>query len=91
MVQDRIALHSLGCKVNQNEAEAMLHMFRQAGYREVDFNQKADVYLIHTCTVTHLGDRKSRQMIRRAIKQNPAAIIIVSGCYAQMAPDEILE
>jgi len=91
VVQDRIALHSLGCKVNQNEAEAMLHMFRQAGYREVDFNQKADVYLIHTCTVTHLGDRKSRQMIRRAIKQNPAAIIIVSGCYAQMAPDEILE
>ena len=57
----------------------------------MDFNQKADVYLIHTCTVTHLGDRKSRQMIRRAIKQNPAAIIIVSGCYAQMAPDEILE
>lgn len=91
MAQDRIALHSLGCKVNQNEAEAMLHIFEQAGYQTVDFNEKADIYLIHTCTVTHLGDRKSRQIIRRAIKQNPEAIIIVSGCYAQMAPDEILE
>lgn len=91
MAQARVALHSLGCKVNQNEAEAMLHLFEQAGYQVVDFSEKADVYLIHTCTVTHLGDRKSRQMIRRAIKQNPEAIVVVSGCYAQIASEEILE
>jgi len=91
VAQARVALHSLGCKVNQNEAEAMLHLFEQAGYQVVDFSEKADVYLIHTCTVTHLGDRKSRQMIRRAIKQNPEAIVVVSGCYAQIASEEILE
>lgn len=90
MAQSKVALHSLGCKVNQNEAEAILHIFRQAGYEVVDFSQLADVYLIHTCTVTHLGDRKSRQIIRRAIKQNPEAIIIVSGCYAQVSPGQVL-
>jgi threonylcarbamoyladenosine tRNA methylthiotransferase MtaB len=91
VAQNKIAFHSLGCKVNQNEAEAMLKIFEDEGYQKVDFSQKADIYLIHTCTVTHLGDRKSRQMVRRAIKQNPEAIVIVSGCYAQVSPDEVLD
>lgn len=87
----KAALHSLGCKVNQNEAEALLNILRKAGYEVVDFADKADVYLIHTCTVTHLSDKKSRQIIRRAIKTNPEAIVVVSGCYAQVAPDEVME
>lgn len=91
MAAKKVALHVLGCKVNQNEGEAFLNIFRQHGYEVVDFDQKADVYLIHTCTVTHLGDRKSRQIIRRAIRRNPQALIVVSGCYAQVASHEVLE
>ncbi|HHX50156.1 MAG TPA: tRNA (N(6)-L-threonylcarbamoyladenosine(37)-C(2))-methylthiotransferase MtaB, partial [Clostridia bacterium] len=87
----RVALYTLGCKVNQNETEAMEGLFRRAGYVIVDFSQVADVYVIHTCTVTHLGDRKSRQMIRRAVRRNPEAVVVASGCYAQMAPGEILD
>lgn len=87
----KAAFYVLGCKVNQYELEAMKSLFRQAGYRIVDFEQMADVYVIHTCTVTHQGDRKSRQMIRRAVRKNPQAIVAVSGCYAQVAPGEILE
>ncbi|MGI6552093.1 MAG: tRNA (N(6)-L-threonylcarbamoyladenosine(37)-C(2))-methylthiotransferase MtaB [Bacillota bacterium] len=86
----RAAFCTLGCKVNQNETEAMEELFRRAGYEIVDFSQAADVYVIHTCTVTHLGDRKSRQMIRRAIRRNPEAVVVASGCYAQIAPGEIL-
>ncbi|CCO07881.1 tRNA (N(6)-L-threonylcarbamoyladenosine(37)-C(2))-methylthiotransferase MtaB [Desulforamulus hydrothermalis] len=85
------AIYTLGCKVNQYESAAMADLFRRAGYRVVDFEQPADVYIINTCTVTHLGDRKSRQMIRRAAKQNPAAVIAVTGCYAQTSPGEVLE
>ncbi|WP_227767528.1 tRNA (N(6)-L-threonylcarbamoyladenosine(37)-C(2))-methylthiotransferase MtaB [Zhaonella formicivorans] len=91
MAAKKVALHSLGCKVNQNEAAALLNIFRHHGYEVVDFDQVADVYLIHTCTVTHLGDRKSRQVIRRAVKKNPAATVVVSGCYAQVSPEEVLE
>jgi len=87
----RVAFHALGCKVNQNEAEAMARLFREAGYQVVDFDGEADVYVIHTCTVTHLGDRKSRQVIRRAVRQNPEAVVVVSGCYAQVAPGEVLQ
>lgn len=85
------AIYTLGCKVNQYESSAIGDMFRQAGYQVVDFEQPADVYVINTCTVTHLGDRKSRQIIRRAAKQNPAAVIAVTGCYAQTSPGEVLE
>ena len=66
-------------------------LFRHAGYEIVDFEQHADAYVINTCTVTHMGDRKSRQIIRRASKQNPAAVITVTGCYAQTSPGEVLE
>lgn len=86
----RVAFHTLGCKVNQYETEAMAELFRRHGYQVVDFGEKADVYVINTCTVTHLGDRKSRQMVRRASRQNPAAVVAVAGCYAQTAPGEVL-
>lgn len=85
------AIYTLGCKVNQYESAAIGDLFRQAGYQLVDFEQPADVYVVNTCTVTHLGDRKSRQIIRRAAKQNPAAVIAVTGCYAQTSPGEVLE
>ncbi len=85
------AIYTLGCKVNQYESSAIGDLFRQADYEMVEFEQRADVYVINTCTVTHLGDRKSRQMIRRAAKQNPEAVIIVTGCYAQTSPGEVLE
>jgi threonylcarbamoyladenosine tRNA methylthiotransferase MtaB len=83
------AVHVLGCKVNQQEAEALAKLFADAGYRLVDFNQPADVYVVHTCTVTHLGSSKSRQMIRRAVRTNPEAVVAVTGCYAQVSPEEI--
>lgn len=85
------AIFTLGCKVNQYESSAIGDLFRQAGYEVVEFEQLADVYVINTCTVTHLGDRKSRQIIRRAVKQNPAAVVAVTGCYAQTSPGEVLE
>lgn len=84
-----VAFYTLGCKVNQNETEALGALFKEHTYEVVSFEQKADVYVINTCTVTHLGDRKSRQIIRRAIKTNPEAVIIVTGCYAQTSPGEV--
>ncbi len=80
---------TLGCKVNTYESEAMLKLFHQDGYQEVDFKDKADVYVINTCTVTNTGDSKSRQMIRKAIRNNPQAIVCVVGCYSQVASDEV--
>ncbi|MDQ0416242.1 threonylcarbamoyladenosine tRNA methylthiotransferase MtaB [Croceifilum oryzae] len=85
----RVAFHTLGCKVNSYETEAMWQLFQQAGYQKVDFEQEADVYLINTCTVTNTGDKKSRQIIRRAVRQNPDAVIAVTGCYAQTSPAEV--
>ena len=82
----RVAFHTLGCKVNQYDTQAMQEKFEQNGYEVTDFNDIADVYVINTCTVTSLGDRKSRQMIRRAYRRNPNAVIAVVGCYAQTAP-----
>ena len=80
---------TLGCKVNQFETETMEGLFRARGYEVVPFETAADVYVINTCSVTHLSDRKSRQLIRRAARTNPAACIAVTGCYAQVAPEEI--
>ncbi len=85
----RVAFHTLGCKVNAYETEAMWQLFQQAGYERVEFDNKADVYLINTCTVTNIGDKKSRQVIRRAIRKNPDAVIAVTGCYAQTSPSEV--
>lgn len=85
----KVALTTLGCKVNQVETETMEGLFHNQGYEIVDFNQPADFYIINTCSVTHLGERKSRQLIRRANRLNEQAIIAVTGCYAQIASDEI--
>ena len=87
----KVAFYTLGCKVNQYETEAMLEMFKKDGYTQVDSEDFADVYVINTCTVTHMSDRKSRQYIRRMKKKNPDAIIAVVGCYSQVSPEEILE
>ena len=87
----KVAFYTLGCKVNQYETEAMLEMFKEDGYEQVDSEDYADVYVINTCTVTHMSDRKSRQYIRRMKKKNPNAIIAVVGCYSQVSPEEILE
>lgn len=91
MSQKTVAIHTLGCKVNQTESASIAEMFKQHGYRVADMDQRADVYIINTCTVTHLSDRKSRQMIRRATKSNPDGLIVVTGCYAQTSPGEVLE
>ncbi|MDD2401217.1 MAG: tRNA (N(6)-L-threonylcarbamoyladenosine(37)-C(2))-methylthiotransferase MtaB [Clostridia bacterium] len=84
-----VAFLTLGCKVNQNETEAIIELFREKGYTIVNFEAQADIYVINTCTVTHLADRKSRQMIRRAKKTNPQAKIVATGCYAQIDPEVI--
>ncbi len=83
------ALHNLGCKVNAYETEAMQQMLEEAGYEIVDFSQPADVYVINTCSVTNMADRKSRQMIHRARKQNPDAAVVAAGCYVQTAGEEL--
>lgn len=85
----KIAIKTLGCKVNTYESESIWQMFQKAGYEKVSPDQYADVYVINTCTVTNSGDRKSRQAIRKMIRQNPEAVTVVIGCYAQMSPEEI--
>ena len=85
-----VAFHTLGCKVNHYETEAIWQLFKQEGYERVDFETTADVYVINTCTVTNTGDKKSRQVIRRAVRKNPDAVICVTGCYAQTSPAEIM-
>lgn len=83
----KAALHNLGCKVNAYETEAMRELLVKDGYEIVPFHEKADVYVINTCTVTNVADRKSRQMINRARKENPDAVIVAAGCYVQTAKD----
>ena len=85
----KIAFHTLGCKVNQYESEAMAQMFRRAGYEIVDERDFADVYVVNTCTVTSIADKKSRQYIRRMKKVNPDSIVAVTGCYSQISTDEV--
>lgn len=87
----KVAFHTLGCKVNQYETEAMRQQFVQNGFQSVEENDFADVYIINTCTVTNLADRKSRQYIRRMKKINPNAVIGVTGCYAQIKPEELAQ
>ncbi len=85
-----VAFHTLGCKVNHYETEAIWQLFKENGYERTEFESTADVYVINTCTVTNTGDKKSRQVIRRAIRKNPDAVICVTGCYAQTSPAEIM-
>lgn len=85
----RLATMTLGCKTNQYETDAIVALFHGAAFETVSFSDDADVYIVNTCTVTHVGDKKSRQMIRRAKKNNPHALIVVMGCYAQISTDEV--
>ncbi|MBQ8518888.1 MAG: tRNA (N(6)-L-threonylcarbamoyladenosine(37)-C(2))-methylthiotransferase MtaB [Agathobacter sp.] len=84
----KAALHNLGCKVNAYETEAMQQMLESAGYEIVSFGEKADVYVINTCSVTNMADRKSRQMLHRAKKMNPEAVVVAAGCYVQTKEQE---
>lgn len=86
----RVAFYTLGCKVNQYETEALEELFINEGYKVVDFSSLADVYVINTCTVTHFGDSKSRQAIRRAKRTNPEAVVAALGCYAQVSSEEVM-
>ncbi len=90
-IMSTVAFHTLGCKVNHYETEAIWQLFKDANYERVEFETNADVFVINTCTVTNTGDKKSRQIIRRAIRQNPDAVVCVTGCYAQTSFAEIME
>ena len=85
----KVAFATLGCRVNVYESEAMMEKFIREGYEVVDFSEVADVYVINTCSVTNMGDKKSRQMISRGRRQNPDAVIAAVGCYSQIAPNEV--
>lgn len=86
---NRVALHNLGCKVNAYEIEAMQQLLEEAGYEIVPFEPGADIYVINTCTVTNIADRKSRQMLHKAKKMNPEAIVVATGCYVQTGGDNL--
>ena len=85
----KVAFYTLGCKVNQYETNGMIQKFEEAGFEVVPFNKKSDVYIINTCTVTSISDRKSRQMLRRAKELNPDGIVVACGCYVQVAKDVV--
>lgn len=87
----KAALHTLGCKVNSYETEAMQELLVTAGYEIVPFQEKADIYIINTCSVTNVADRKSRQMLHKAKKLNPQAVVVAAGCYVQAAKDQLLQ
>lgn len=87
----KVALHNLGCKVNSYETEAMSQLLANAGYEIVSFSEKADVYIVNTCSVTNMADRKSRQMLHKAKKMNEGAIVVATGCYVQTASEKIAE
>ncbi|MBE0449803.1 MAG: tRNA (N(6)-L-threonylcarbamoyladenosine(37)-C(2))-methylthiotransferase MtaB [Clostridia bacterium] len=86
---NRVAFATLGCKTNQYETDALMDLFYKNRFDIVSFDDHADIYIINTCTVTHVGDKKSRQMIRRAKKNNPESIVVVMGCYAQISTEEV--
>ena len=90
-MEKKVALHNLGCKVNAYEVEAMQQLLENAGYETVPFEEGADVYVINTCTVTNIADRKSRQMLHKAKKMNPDAIVVATGCYAQADTEKLKE
>lgn len=85
----KVAFYTLGCKVNQYETNAMIQQFQEHGYELVDFEEKADIYIINTCTVTNMSDKKSREMLRRAKKQNPVSTLVAVGCYAQVGKEKL--
>ena len=90
-MKKKAAIFTLGCKVNQVESEQMKEDFMARGYRVVDFNQPADVYVVNTCTVTHVSDRKSRAMLRRARRKNPQSIVVAAGCFAEQNAEQLAD
>ena len=90
-MRKKVAFHTLGCRVNTYETEAMTEQLRGEGYEIVPFDECADIYIINTCTVTNIADRKSRQMLHRAREMNPAAVVVAAGCYAEGASGKLLE
>ena len=91
MAMKKAAFHNLGCKVNYYETEAMLQSLEENGYQIVDFEDKADIYIVNTCSVTNMADRKSRQMLHKAKKNNPEAVVVAVGCYVQAVGEQILK
>ncbi len=85
-----VAFHNLGCKVNGYEMDYMQQILKEKGYNIVPFSEKADIYIINTCTVTNIADRKSRQMLHRAKKRNPEAVVVAVGCYVQTGAEDAL-
>ena len=83
-MEKTVAIYTLGCKTNQYESNAIMQEFLKAGYKAVNFDEKADIYIVNTCTVTNMSDRKSRQILRRAKQKNKDSILIATGCYAQV-------
>jgi len=91
LVGIKVALDSLGCKLNQAETDELFHQFAEAGCQMVSSPGEADVYILNTCTVTHVADRKSRHLLRLAHRRNPGAVVVATGCYAERAPTELAE
>ncbi|MFI5237973.1 MAG: tRNA (N(6)-L-threonylcarbamoyladenosine(37)-C(2))-methylthiotransferase MtaB, partial [Ignavibacteriales bacterium] len=89
MMQNKVALHTLGCKLNYSETSTIGRQFLDKNFQVVDFGEVADVYLLNTCSVTESAEKECRQIVRRVLRQNPEAFIIVTGCYAQLRPEEI--
>ncbi|MBT5977266.1 MAG: tRNA (N(6)-L-threonylcarbamoyladenosine(37)-C(2))-methylthiotransferase MtaB, partial [Flavobacteriales bacterium] len=86
-----VAFYTLGCKLNFSETSSISRLFEDGGYAKVDFRDRPDIYVINTCSVTDHADKKCRNLVRRAKKNNPEAFIAVVGCYAQLKPDEIAQ
>ncbi len=88
-MNSKVALHTLGCKLNFSETSTIGNQFLNRGFEIVDFKEQSDIYVLNTCTVTENAEKECRQLVRRALKQNPNAFVIVTGCYAQLRPEEI--
>ena len=88
-IMKSVALHNLGCKVNAYELDVMRQLLQEKGYQVVPFDSIADIYIVNTCTVTNISDRKSRQMLRRVKEINPEAMVVACGCYVQVEKEEV--
>jgi threonylcarbamoyladenosine tRNA methylthiotransferase MtaB len=88
-INKKVALYTLGCKLNFSETSTVARMFQEEGFARVDFNEVPDVYVINTCSVTENADKKCKQLVKKALKVNPDAFIAIIGCYAQLKPEEI--
>ena len=87
----RVAIYTLGCKMNQYETQAMEQLLRRKGHQVVDFSQEAEAYVVNTCSVTAVSDQKSRQVLHRVRREHPAAVAALCGCYAQTHPEDVRE